>query len=257
MVWSDMENSMDAVTKTEMRQLLDLMHDSLSCNNEGDFSSLIERFRNLVEFDHLLCAYGDLKGSMEREEGLDHSALLHFTYPEEWLNRYLNNDYLSIDNVAKAYFSTFRLQSWRDARNRFSSGKRTLIEKEATCFGVSEGYIYGTRAMDMENLTSFAFSGAKMAYTRRTELLIGYAVPHLSECLIRIMSGRRKKHFSLTVREREVLTWLKEGKTGWEVSVILNISHRTVSFHVNNLMRKLNAVNSCQAVAIAMENGMI
>ncbi len=61
----------------------------------------------------------------------------------------------------------------------------------------------------------------------------------------------------LSLREREVLHWLKKGKSSWDIAAILNISERTVYFHVNNIMQKLNAVSRTQAVAIALEKGLI
>ncbi|MEW6601357.1 MAG: helix-turn-helix transcriptional regulator [Nitrospirota bacterium] len=62
---------------------------------------------------------------------------------------------------------------------------------------------------------------------------------------------------SLSEREKEVLTWSKRGKSSWEISAILNISERTVNFHINNIMQKLNAVSRTQAVAVAIERGLI
>ena len=50
---------------------------------------------------------------------------------------------------------------------------------------------------------------------------------------------------------------MKDGKTAWDISQILSISERTVKFHVQNIMRKVNATNRAQAVAICMENGFI
>ncbi|MES2657126.1 MAG: helix-turn-helix transcriptional regulator [Verrucomicrobiota bacterium] len=43
----------------------------------------------------------------------------------------------------------------------------------------------------------------------------------------------------LTKREREVLGWLREGKTGPEIAIILGCACRTVESHVARLYRKL------------------
>lgn len=43
----------------------------------------------------------------------------------------------------------------------------------------------------------------------------------------------------LTRREAEVLGWLREGKTGPEIAIILGCAPRTVESHVNRLYRKL------------------
>ena len=56
----------------------------------------------------------------------------------------------------------------------------------------------------------------------------------------------------LTARERDVLTWVADGKSDWEISVILGLSQTTVRFHVDNARRKLGAVNRAQAVALLL-----
>ena len=61
----------------------------------------------------------------------------------------------------------------------------------------------------------------------------------------------------LSKREKEVLRWIAEGKTAWEISVILNISERTVSFHTSNILAKLNAVNKTHAVALAVSESIL
>ena len=61
----------------------------------------------------------------------------------------------------------------------------------------------------------------------------------------------------LSKREKEVLNWLKKGKSSWDIAAILKITERTVNFHVNNIMQKLNAVSRTQAVAVAIENNLL
>lgn len=53
----------------------------------------------------------------------------------------------------------------------------------------------------------------------------------------------------LTARERDALAWVAEGKSDWEISVILGVSETTARFHVDNARKKLGAVNRAQAVA--------
>jgi DNA-binding NarL/FixJ family response regulator len=61
----------------------------------------------------------------------------------------------------------------------------------------------------------------------------------------------------LTDREREVLTWVGRGKTSSEIAVILGLSDRTVNFHCDRAMRRLDVVNRTQAVAKAVVQGLI
>lgn len=53
----------------------------------------------------------------------------------------------------------------------------------------------------------------------------------------------------LTRRERDVMRFLAEGKTDWEISIILSIGEATARFHADNARRKLGASNRAHAVA--------
>ncbi len=61
----------------------------------------------------------------------------------------------------------------------------------------------------------------------------------------------------ITRREVEVLQWLQQGKSSWEISKILGLSERTVNFHIYNVMEKIKAVNRLQMVSIALRLGLI
>lgn len=61
----------------------------------------------------------------------------------------------------------------------------------------------------------------------------------------------------LTGRERDCLAFVAEGKSDWDISVILGLSAATVRFHVDNARRKLDAVNRAQAVAKMVNLRMI
>ncbi len=65
------------------------------------------------------------------------------------------------------------------------------------------------------------------------------------------------KKIHITKREIEVLQWLQQGKSSWEISKILGLSERTVNFHVYNIMEKIEAANRPQMVAIALRLGLI
>jgi DNA-binding CsgD family transcriptional regulator len=68
---------------------------------------------------------------------------------------------------------------------------------------------------------------------------------------------KRKACTPLTNREKEVLNWIKIGKTNWEISMILGISERTVKFHVINILHKLNTSSRSHAVAKAINLSII
>lgn len=58
---------------------------------------------------------------------------------------------------------------------------------------------------------------------------------------------------SLTPKEIEIFTWIRDGKTNGEIAQILEISERTVKFHLSNILKKLGAKSRTQAVSIGLE----
>src|SRR5438034_9840482 len=56
----------------------------------------------------------------------------------------------------------------------------------------------------------------------------------------------------LTARETEVLTWIAQGKTNYEISVILSACTGTICKHVEHILSKLCVENRTAAAAIAL-----
>jgi len=55
----------------------------------------------------------------------------------------------------------------------------------------------------------------------------------------------------LTARETEVLTWIAQGKTNYEIGVILSACTGTICKHVERILCKLRVKNRTSAAAIA------
>lgn len=53
----------------------------------------------------------------------------------------------------------------------------------------------------------------------------------------------------LSVRENEIMHWVKEGKTNVEIGIILDISAYTVKNHLQRIFKKLDVLNRAQAVS--------
>ncbi len=58
--------------------------------------------------------------------------------------------------------------------------------------------------------------------------------------------------YGLTQRERQILDWIRLGKTNWEISRIIHISENTVKNHVQNIYKKLGVTNRTQAAGKAV-----
>jgi transcriptional regulator EpsA len=53
----------------------------------------------------------------------------------------------------------------------------------------------------------------------------------------------------ISVRETEIMDWVKQGKTNMEIGMILNISAFTVKNHLQRIFKKLDVLNRAQAVS--------
>ncbi|AMB88388.1 LuxR family transcriptional regulator [Pseudomonas agarici] len=72
-----------------------------------------------------------------------------------------------------------------------------------------------------------------------------------------ISSCQPQSYHPLSPRETEILKWTAEGKTAAEIANILNLTARTVGFHMSTIMRKLGVSNKASAVLRAAKSGLL
>ena len=63
--------------------------------------------------------------------------------------------------------------------------------------------------------------------------------------------------YKISKRELECIRWTAEGKTSYEISVILNLSENTVNNYIATAARKIGAVNRSHMISIAARSGII
>ncbi len=81
--------------------------------------------------------------------------------------------------------------------------------------------------------------------------------PEAAEALMRTTTTTTRVGNDLTQREHEVLALLVEGLTNPELAERLMISRSTVKYHVSNILTKLRAASRTEAVAVALQNGIL
>lgn len=62
-----------------------------------------------------------------------------------------------------------------------------------------------------------------------------------------------EEKLGLTSREAQVLMWVCNGKTNWEIGMILEVSPRTVNKHLEQIYRKLGVQNRTAAARTALD----
>lgn len=247
------------LSKSDLNLMLDIIHRSLSCRSIEDYEKLIEETKTLLCFSHIRSVFGD-----SNEYAIKKMAALKMIteFPKEWEIRYSEKDYFLSDNIALTAFRQKGLIYWADyvrlkdvddTRNR----KSEEILQEAAAIGLKQGWLYSMHGEKTSACAVLSVSGDACEKCERSRKILDHLAPHLCMAVKRIVRGQNEVKPRLSPRECEVLSWAAAGKTAWETSVILSISRRTVEYHMGNILKKLDAVNSQHAIAIAISSGMI
>ncbi len=186
-------------------------------------------------------------------------------YPEEWMRRYLEQNYETVDpTVQHCSHSTIPL-IWtppeKAAAKKLSRQEKKFIN-EAHDFGLAQGISIPVHGANGEHaIFSLVLRPEKAAELRHiSEKIYVFQIltPYIHERVQQLtVSNVPQQHVHLTARERECLLWAAAGKTAWESARILNVSERTVIFHLHNALHKLDVTNKPHAIAKAVALGLI
>ena len=240
-------------SRTELTQILDIIHTSLACRNDADLTKLLARIKELVAADHGVCGIGSMCAG--RLTGV--KKIFNLDYPDQWMKIYAAKELYRVDPIVRHNLKTKGSYFWEEATNKDTEKEDKSFMRLASDFGLRYGVAAGFKGPTSDLVSLFSFSGDGARFKKRHKEILNTLVPHVHIALERVCALERKKAMELSAREKEVLAWVKEGKTNWEISMILNISERTVKFHVQNIEHKLNAVNKAHAIALAMEHGLV
>ncbi|MGH2548809.1 MAG: LuxR C-terminal-related transcriptional regulator, partial [Thermomicrobiales bacterium] len=143
-------------------------------------------------------------------------------------------------------------------------------QRATRLFGAVEAFIEGTGialhpsdwAINERYLASIRTNVPKETFT--TDWEIGRAMSLeavIAEALVTIEVPPKPEpsgimRYSLTRRELDVLRLLAQGITDQEIADALFISHRTVNFHVTNLLAKLGVDSRTAAATFALRNNL-
>jgi len=233
--------------------LLEIIHKSISCKAEKDFIDLFPKIKELFSYDFAVALVGNIESNRFVTVGSADISL-----PNKFSHEYVSKDYIQTDALVREFARTQTMQPWPDGWEKL--GQRKKIISLCVDTNMKKGIIHGSKPNALTKKGSlFCFYGPKMLNDRRTVYFIDLLIPHLHLSLTQIFNKlpSDEKVIILSNRETEVLNWLKQGKSSWDVSVILGISERTVNYHIYNIMQKLDVVNRPQALAVAARLGLI
>ncbi len=107
------------------------------------------------------------------------------------------------------------------------------------------------------NRGAVVWGGESVTLGRDERLMLQMISVHIFNRLAEIGSAWKSGQVVLTEREIQCLSWTAAGKTSLEIAEILGLSEHTVNHYLNQVTRKLEAVNRTQAVVKAIRRGLI
>ena len=181
-------------------------------------------------------------------------------FPQQWRDRYFEYNYQTIDPVVRRapMFSGPMVWDQLGDRCHLQSGEQ-LVMDESREAGLKHGIsvpLFGPSGR--VSVVSFAskFDDADPVYHMSHLNTLAWQF-HISFAEIAKPVDESATKIELSRREREVLRWTAEGKSSWDIGMILNISDNTVNFHIKNAMRKLGTTSRTVAVVTAIRHNLI
>lgn len=186
-------------------------------------------------------------------------TIIHLhNYPNDWMDHYWQRNYDKIDPTLSRGRDSIIPILWHD----LAPGGPKSFWQDAFDHGLRAGIAQSSHgpggAFSLLNLAS-ADHRVSIEELRARSLRLSWLAHATNQSMTSVVRNGiyGDPNSKLTAREIEVLRWTADGKTASEVGLIMEISERTVNFHVGNSLLKLNATNKTSAVIKAAMLGLL
>lgn len=180
--------------------------------------------------------------------------------PADYIERYSEQNYVLKDPVVTEMRKTLNPYSWGDLRRTRDLKKAEVnIINEAREWGSSDGMMVQIVTAS-GGVSCFCPCGEDPDLSPRARASLEVIAIYSNNALRRALLQNSRDgiaHIPLTKREREIMQWVAAGKTDDEIGDILSIGTTTVTQHVENAKRKLDALRRTYAVVQAIRLGEI
>tara|TARA_R110000868_G_scaffold218576_2_gene469224 strand:- start:148058 stop:148795 length:738 start_codon:yes stop_codon:yes gene_type:complete len=238
--------------------VLEFLDKARYCKNVEELSSIVQGIFERMGFP--LWAY-----QTQSEIILEKSqpVIVH-NYPKKWVKYYVENNFTDVDPVMTYGSKLVTPFQWSHLTKGIELSKDTLeFNSLASDFGMRDGLaipLLGANGrISMLSLVADVKNTALSAMLNQNRdqiMALSFAFHSIAKDFIKdghLIINKIK----LTSRESECLLWTAKGKSSWEVGMILNISERTVVFHINNAKNKFNVTSKYHLIVKAILEGYI
>jgi LuxR family quorum sensing-dependent transcriptional regulator len=180
------------------------------------------------------------------------SRILFQRFPKEWAERYHDRGYVFRDPIVHRLQNERTPFDWEEAYSSCPAADDVaLIKGEASEFGLREGHVVPVAMLD-GSVAAVSFGGAGADIDSEARAILAFAASYAVGSFLHHRKSRQRLLGKVSPREFDCLLWAAEGKTDWEIAVILGISKPTVVKHLLSAREKLGAVTKGHAIAIAL-----
>lgn len=232
------------------QRIMTVLVECTSVRNAAEFARMAEGpLRQAMPHEMMLCGIGGISA-----QGSHLRKVLNLGYPLAYFEP-LRDDEGRVDSpLMKRWRDTQEPQLFQSGRD--DEGFPVDWVRQFNKYDLRNTIAHGV--MDVGGVFSsfFIFSRLPGAVGPEHAFLMRLLTPHLHLALARVLAtiedyqgslGKNKK--ALSERQREILHWLHEGKTNWEIAKILGLSELNVKYHIDQIFHKLEVRNRAQAVA--------
>lgn len=238
--------------------LMSIFERSTEVQDSDGFLALINTDVQIVlRQESMVCGVG----GMSPNGNYAHKAIQHH-YPEQYFYDLANADGRVDSPLMQRWRSTQApviFQSGRDDAE-YPQEWVNLFNK----YELRNTVAHGMLDMQRTFATYFIFSRIPGEVGEREIYLLKMLTPHLHLALVRSLATIQEfiwiagtPHEALSERQKEILHWINEGKTNWEIAKILDMTEKNVKYHIEQIFSKLKVTSRNKAVAKAMLLGIL
>lgn len=199
---------------------------------------LLASLNNCVEFETCFVAFVHKDAIWEVEYNALENRLVHSCISHT--RRFDVSAYIRNITVGSSFGNAFLWSSDQVA-------ERELNPAPVTVNGI--GCVSAGCSLQLNEHARFMLllSSRQKTYEHADQALLSGITALMYACLSRLSLSIRNTENNLTKKEMEIMSWVTRGKTSHEIGRILEITERTVKFHLSNVYLKLGVSNRAQA----------
>ena len=214
-----------------------------------DESHLVQRFSTLIEaagFTSVACVRWSASGVLSSDR------VLVNTRPQIWLDEYTAANFMAVDPVLSEVAVALQPFAWSDvARRRKLDAREERVLQHAAAHGMHDGFVVPVFGVG-GNTSLVNLAGRECDLSEVTRASLTAASLYFVNQLAALRHRHERTSVKLSRREIEIMRWIAAGKSDWQVGQILEISAKTVNYHVERVKRKLGVASRTQAVIAAL-----